>query len=181
MPEQVVPLAGVAGQFSPTLDSPRRSACLRFVGFFALWLVLMQSVKSYDLIFGVCVAITATWASLRLLPPAAGSVRFTGLLRLLPHFLWQSVRAGTDVARRALSPRVTLHPGLVTCSLELPPGQARNTFAAITSLLPGTVPCDDTADALVYHCLDTSQPVTEQVREEERRLALALVAGRSHV
>jgi multicomponent Na+:H+ antiporter subunit E len=172
--------AGTVGPSAPRLDSPRRSALLRGVAFFALWLVLMQSEKIADLAFGACAAIVATWVSLRLLPPATGCLRFGSLLLLLPHFLWQSVWAGVDVARRALAPRLNLHPGFVSCPLGFPPGLARNTFATITSLLPGTVPCDEIDGVLVYHCLDTRQPVVEQLWDEERRLARALVAGRSH-
>jgi multicomponent Na+:H+ antiporter subunit E len=180
MPEQDPAQAKASVAAIPTLDSPPRSALLRGIAFFGLWLVLIQSVKAGDIAFGVGVAITATWVSLRLSPPVAGCVRFSSLLLLLPHFLWQSVRAGVDVARRALSPRVDLHPGLVTCPLGFPPGQARNTFATITSLLPGTVPCDEAGGDLVYHCLDTTQPIVEQLWEEERRLRSALVAGRGH-
>jgi len=168
------------GATGPGLDSPRRSALMRGAAFFGLWLVLIQSVKVADLAFGAGVAVVAAWASLRLSPPATGRLRFAGLLLLLPHFLWQSVRAGADVARRALSPQVDLHPGTVNCPLGFPPGHARNTFATITSLLPGTVPCDELDGELVYHCLDTTQPVVQQLWEEERRLAGALVAGRGH-
>jgi multicomponent Na+:H+ antiporter subunit E len=180
MAEQGTLRTDPSGAATPTLDSPLRSALLRGLAFFGFWLVLIQSVKADDVAFGACTAITATWVSLRLSPPASGCLRFTSLLLLLPHFLWQSVRAGVDVARRALSPRVDLHPGLVTCPLGFPPGQARNTFATITSLLPGTVPCDEAGGELVYHCLDTTQPIVEQLWEEERLLSRALVAGRGH-
>ena len=57
---------------------------------------------------------------------------------------------------------------------------ARNTFATITSLLPGTVACGEVNGVLTYHCLDITQPVLEQLCEEERRLLSALVAGESH-
>jgi multicomponent Na+:H+ antiporter subunit E len=178
MPEQITHRAGTSAVAGP--DSKRRSAILRYAAFFVLWLVLIQSIKAGDVAFGACVAFVATWVSLRLSPPATGCLKFASLLMLLPHFLWQSVRAGVDVARRALSPRMNLQPGLVTCPLGFPPGTARNTFATITSMLPGTVPCDEEGGELVYHCLDTSQPVVEQLWEEERRLARALVAGASH-
>jgi multicomponent Na+:H+ antiporter subunit E len=168
------------GQPAFGLESPRHSALLRGVAFFALWLVLMQSLKVSDLVIGACATVAATWVSLRLLPPVTGCLRFGSLLLLLPHFLWQSVWAGVDVARRALAPRLSLQPGLVSCPLGFGPGLARNTFATITSLLPGTVSCDEVESVLVYHCLDTRQPVVEQLWEEERRLAKALVAGRSH-
>jgi multicomponent Na+:H+ antiporter subunit E len=168
------------GQLPPGLDSPRRSALLRGAAFLALWLVLLPSVNIADLAIGASATIGATWVSLRLLPPATGCLRFGSLLLLLPHFLWQSVRAGIDVAFRALAPQPNLHTGYVRCPLGFAPGLARNTFATITSLLPGTVPCDEEGGELVYHCLDTRQPVVEQLWDEERRLARALVAGRSH-
>lgn len=180
MPEHGTARTNGPDATTPVPDSPRRAALLRGIAFFGLWLVLIQSIKAADMAFGACVAITATWVSLRLSPPAAGNLRFANLLLLLPHFLWQSVRAGVDVARRAFSWHVDVQPGLVAYTPGFPPGQARNTFATITSLLPGTVPCDETVGELVYHCLDTRQLVVEQLREEERRFSRALVAGRGY-
>lgn len=162
------------------MHSTSRSAILRCIAFFVFWLVLTRSLQAEDIVFGACAALTATWVSLRLSPPATGSVKFVGLLMLLPRFLWQSVRAGVDVALRALSPGMNLQPGLVTCPLGFGPGMARNTFATITSMLPGTVPCDEEGGELMYHCLDISQPVVEQLWEEERRLGKAILAGTPH-
>jgi len=47
-------------------------------------------------------------------------------------------------------------------------------------LIPGTVPSGEDDGVLVYHCLDTTQPVVEQLWQEERLLSRALVAGRRH-
>ena len=160
--------------------SPRRSALIRGAAFFILWLVLAQSAKAADLAVGVFAAICATWVSLSLLPPSASRLRLTRLILLVPHFLWQSVRAGIDVAGRALAPRVRLHTGFVRFPSGLPAGQARNTFTTITSLLPGTVPCGEEEGAIVYHCLDTTQPVLNQLADEERRLAAVVLAGPRH-
>ena len=170
----------IPGTATSRLDAPRRAALIRGVAFFALWLVLMQSLKLADLAIGAFAAVFATWVSLRLLPPAAGRLRLGNLLMLLPHFLWQSVRAGVDVAGRALAPRVRLHPGFVRFPAGLPAGLARNTFTTITSLLPGTVPCGEEDGVLVYHCLDITQPVVAQLSDEESRLAGIVVTGQSH-
>mgnify|MGYP003402951904 FL=1 len=156
------------------------TAFWRGAAFFLLWLVLMQSGKPADLAIGVLASAGATWAGLRLMPPAAGGLHFGRLITLLPHFLWESVLAGVDVARRALAPGLPLRPGFVSCPLGLPPGFARNTFASITSLLPGSVSADETEAGLVYHCLDTHVPVVEQLWREERLLGRALVAGGRH-
>lgn len=161
--------------------SRARTVLLRGAMYFGLWLILMPSAKLSDLTIGVAVASAAAWVSLRLLPPESGRLHFGVLLRLMPHFVWESIRAGVDVARRALAPRVPLNPGFVSCPIGFPPGLARNTFATITSLMPGTVPVDDGNAVLVYHCLDVAQPVVEQLSEEQRLLAQALVVGKSHV
>jgi multicomponent Na+:H+ antiporter subunit E len=129
---------------------------------------------------GVFATGCATWASLRLFPPATGELHFAALLALLPHFLRESVVAGADVARRVFDPRLPIRTGFVKCPLDFPPGFARNTFATITSLMPGAVPIDGDEEALEYHCLDTSQPVVEQLWKEETLLARALEAGQRH-
>ena len=115
-----------------------------------------------------------------LLPAAAGHLRLGAMLAYLPRFLWKSVLAGFDIARRALDPRLPLNPGFVTCPTKLPPGRARNEFASITSLMPGSVPADDGPGMIVFHCLDIAQPVAEQMAAEERTLARVLVAGERH-
>ena len=63
---------------------------------------------------------------------------------------------------------------------DFPEGIARNTFATITSMMPGTVPCGEIDGVLEYHCLDIREPVVEALWAEERRLARALTAGRRH-
>jgi multicomponent Na+:H+ antiporter subunit E len=165
---------------APPPESGRREGLARAGAFFLLWMVLMQSVKPADLAMGAFATGCATWASLRLFPPAAGELHFGALLKLVPHFVWESVVAGVDVARRVFDPRLPVRPGFVKCPLDFPPGFARNTFATITSLMPGAVPIDGDEEALEYHCLDTSQPVVEQLWKEETLLARALEAGRRH-
>ncbi len=160
--------------------APTSVALVRGATLFALWIVLMQSAKPLDLVVGGLAAFGATWVSLRLLPPEAGSVRFLSLLALVPRFLWQSLLAGIDVARRAFAPSLPLRTGFVEYRTGFPRGQARNNFATITSLMPGTVPSGDGPDTIEFHCLDTGQPVAAQMAEEERLLAKALVPGERH-
>lgn len=164
----------------PGLNATPRAALTRGVAFFAFWMVLMQSTKPADLAVGALATFAATWLSLHLLAPTAGHLKIHRLLAYLPHFLWESTRAGIDVARRAFAPRLPLRTGFVDCPLDFPPGLARNTFATITSLTPGTVSADATEETLIYHVLDSGEPVAEALREEERRLARALIAGQRH-
>ena len=125
--------------------------------------------KPDDLAAGAVATLAATWASLRLLPPGTRHARPAALGMLALRFLRQSVVAGTDVAWRALDPKLPLRPGFVLYPVGLPPGAARNMFTTLTSLLPGTVPTgSEERGGIVIHCLDVEQPVAAQLAAEER-------------
>jgi len=151
-----------------------RVALVRVAGFLAVW-IIVAGTKPADLFVGLLAAVIVAWVSLRLLPPATIRLRPAGLAKLLLRFLYQSIVAGVDVAWRALDPRLPLRPGYVVYRPRLPPGTMRNTFCTMTSLLPGTLPCGlDDGGGLIVHCLDETQPVTEQLAAEEALLTSAL-------
>jgi multicomponent Na+:H+ antiporter subunit E len=154
------------------------AAAIRAALLFGVWIVIDQSAKPGNLLVGVLAAAAATWASLSLLPPARGRVRLGRLLALLPRFLWQSLVAGFDVARRAFAPRLDLQPGFIDHRTQLPRGTARSAFELIASLMPGSVPSGDGPQHIEFHCLDTRAPVAEQLAAEERAYAPALQGER---
>ena len=150
------------------------SAIFRAAGFFGFWLVL-AGADADDLAAGFVAAVAATWVSLQLLPAQEWNVHPIRLGKFVLHFLRQSIAAGTDVALRALDPRLSLRPGFVVYQSHLPPGTTRNAFCAIMSLLPGTLPCGPAeGNGLTIHCLDVTQPVVEQLAAEEALCMQAL-------
>lgn len=143
------------------------SALSRGTVFFGLWLTLTNAALA-DLVAGLLTAVAASWVSLRLMPAQQGTLHAVALVKFLLHFLYQSIVAGTDVALRALHPRLPLNAGFVVYQPRLPPGTGRNVFCAITSLMPGTLPCGSTdGNGVAIHCLDVTQPVVEQLSAEE--------------
>jgi multicomponent Na+:H+ antiporter subunit E len=150
------------------------SAISRATGFFGFWLVL-TGADAGDLAAGLVATVAATWASLRLMPAQQWGLRPIKLAEFALHFLRQSIVAGVDVALRALDPRLPLQPGFVVYPARLPPGMKLDTFCAIMSLLPGTLPCGPAeGDGLTIHCLDVTQPVVEQLAAEEALFMRAL-------
>lgn len=142
--------------------------------FLALWLVL-AGVNRADLPAAAAAVIAAVWASLRLMP--AGVLHWSpgGLILLVSRFPLEALAAGIDVARRAISPRPSLRPGIVTCPLRQPPGMAREAFLMFASLLPGTVPCDGSNEReLQVHCVDVTQPIGAQMARDEARFMRAV-------
>jgi multicomponent Na+:H+ antiporter subunit E len=154
----------------------RRAIFFRGIGYFLAWMI-MAGGDLADVLPGVGAAALAAWASLLLLPPDPGTarVRPVALARLFIRFVWGSVVAGVDIARRAFSPAMPLKLGYVVYPIALPPSAARNLFMAVTSLMPGTLPAgSDQSGALIYHCLDVDQPVAQQLQQEETLLVAAL-------
>lgn len=141
----------------------------RAAAFYALWIVLI-GVAPADLAAGVLAAGAAAWVSVVLLPPSPRRRRWGNALALVPYFLWKSLVAGVDVARRALAPRVRVNPGFLAYPTRLPRGADRNAFATFTSLMPGTVPCADEDGSLIYHCLDGGAAVADELAADEARL-----------
>jgi multicomponent Na+:H+ antiporter subunit E len=95
---------------------PWRAAAWRLAAFLALWLILIGGPDPADRPAGIVAILTATWASLRLLPPGQGRVAPMALARLALRFFRQSLVAGWDIAWRALNPRLLLRPGFVVYS-----------------------------------------------------------------
>jgi multicomponent Na+:H+ antiporter subunit E len=156
-----------------------RAIFVRGTAYFVVWMI-MAGGQLADVAPGIVVAVVATWVSLVLLPldPAFAGVRPLALLRLALRFVWGSVVAGLDIARRAFSPSLPLQPGYRNYPVGLPPGTSRNLFTSMTSLMPGTLPAGtDDSGRLIYHCLDVEQPVLQELGEEEARLVAALGAA----
>ena len=146
---------------------------LRWACYMLLWVVLAGTAAK-DLAAGAAAAAFASWVSLRLLAPGALSLRLVKLPGLFLRFLWQSVAAGTTVARIALSPSMPLRPGTISYQTGFADGLRRQAFTTFASLLPGTLPLgNDGPDSIAVHCLDTTQPVAAQLAAEEERLGAA--------
>ncbi len=128
----------------------------------AIWLILTGG-RADSLLPGIVVVIPAAVASLLLPVSHAWSWRLGGLCRFLPFFLWRSLLAGLDVARRALAPDLALHPGLYRYRWRLPPGPARIFFANTVSLLPGTLSVGLDRENLLLHTLDTRRDLDDEL------------------
>jgi multicomponent Na+:H+ antiporter subunit E len=149
------------------------SASWRAAWFACLWLVLAGAYLE-DISAAAAAVAAATWTSLRLLGPNASRRSPRAIVQLVLLFLYHSIVAGADVARRALDPRLPLCPGFVAYPTRLSPGMRRNVFTTLTSLLPGTVPTGEENGHLLYHCLDVAQPVVAELATEEAALVRAL-------
>ncbi len=121
--------------------------------------------------FGGPVIVLASVASLWLQPCRRIWIRVREVPLFLAFFIWQSLKAGVDVAFRALRPRRPLAPAVLEYSLRLPEGSARVLLANTVSLLPGTLTAALEGDRLIVHVLDARLPIRKSLRQVEERVA----------
>jgi multicomponent Na+:H+ antiporter subunit E len=154
-------------------SSLMRTVALRGGLLMGVWLALSLGNPD-DIFVGLLAALLATWASLHLMPPQETRASMKDLAGLVARFLYQSVVAGFDVAVRVFDPRLPLETGTVVHRSRLPGGPGFNGFFTMASLQPGTLPAStEQRDAVVVHCLDTSQPVVTGLELDEAKFARA--------
>lgn len=166
-----------------------RSAFLRGLLLLALWMVLCGSpalgtteapgmqarIDLPDLIAGLIAAALAAWVSLRVAPPTERGASVSGMFLLLARVAWNSLRAGVDVAWRALAPQGRVRPGYFTFAPRASGTAERDALAALTSLVPGTLPVGMGADGSIrYHALDIECDGQPSLAADDAALARAL-------
>ena len=141
-----------------------------YVPIFALlWWVVSEGAGSWA--FGIPVILLAA-ATARFMQPVQGvRLRPLALIGFAGFFLYESLRGGVDVSRRALSPRMPLAPELVEYRLRLPAGAPQVFLIDTLSLLPGTLSADLHADIVHLHVLDAGMPIERELRRLEAQVA----------
>ena len=120
---------------------------------------------------GVVVAGLVTWSSLHVFPASATRIRIFPLLALAVHFMRSSIVAAIEVAKYAFRRDVGLRSGFVTYDCGIPAGTKRDLYLSMVSLMPGSLPVAvDDKGRVIMHCLDTNQPVAQQMAADEARL-----------
>ncbi len=135
-----------------------------------IWWVLTGSTDGW--IFGGGAVLVVASLSLRLTPPAVFTPRLRHIPGFLAFFLLQSLRAGTDVALRTITPRLPLQPAILNVPLTLPAGAPTWLLMMVVSLLPGTLSTSLNDGTLELHCLDNGMDVIDAVGEVQRHIAL---------
>jgi multicomponent Na+:H+ antiporter subunit E len=102
---------------------------------------------------------------------AEARLRPLRLPAFLPWFLFQSMKGGADVARRALAPSLPLEPGFLGYPLRIPEGPARVFFLNAISLLPGTFSARLEGAELRVHVLAEPDLAPDRLARLEARVA----------
>lgn len=148
-----------------------RTGLLRFFLFSLLWYWLTDGdLNSWPI--GLPVVMLAALVSVLMLPASSWSL--PGFVSFILFFLWHSLRGGTDVAWRALHPKMPISPALHNFRFRLPPGFPRVFMANTVNLLPGTLSAEVDDECLTVHVLDASGTFITELHMLEKRLARML-------
>lgn len=151
----------------PVAPTRRWRWFFKYVAIFTfLWWILSEGDQNSWLV-GLPSAVAAAGLSAWLAPDTAWRFHWTAI----PSFLWMfvklSVEGGFDVAKRALSLRSNIDPGMLEFETLLPAGTARVVFVNSISLCPGTVSANLEGDIILIHVLDTRLTSLESLRKLE--------------
>lgn len=76
------------------------------------------------------------------------------LLLYIPVFTWNLILANIDVAKRVLTPKIPVNPGIVKVPTNLKGDYGKLTLANSITLTPGTLSIDIIDDMIYVHAID---------------------------
>ncbi|AGA91150.1 multisubunit Na+/H+ antiporter, MnhE subunit [Thioflavicoccus mobilis 8321] len=134
---------------------------------FLIWLGLTGSANIQELLAGVAIAAAIVWLAI----PGGdrpGDDRPWSLLQFLaylPIFIKNLVLANLDVARRVLSPRLPINPGIVRIRTDLKAPYQRLILANSITLTPGTITLEMEGEDMYIHWLDVEDADPQRAGE----------------
>lgn len=87
-------------------------------------------------------------------------------------FIWELIKANVDVARRALSPKLPINPGIVKIETDLKSEYGQFALANSITLTPGTITMDIAEEnGKTYYYIHWIDAATEDVAEASDAIA----------
>ncbi len=151
----------MAGRFSRFIFS--------LLAFFVIWIAFVSSLNPQELLVGFVFSFISAYfyaphfneTGLQNLSPK----RIFVLLRYMPVFFWEMVKANLDVAYRVLSPKMPINPGIVEFKTTLTSPVGKLALANSITLTPGTLTMDIIDDRFFIHWIDVKSDDKEKARE----------------
>lgn len=120
--------------------------------------LLLAGFDLYEVILGSIISVILTILLANYLDFKIDVLFPIRLLKFLfvymPVFLWKLILANIDVARRVLSPKIPLNPGIVKIKTDLKGDIGKLTLANSITLTPGTLSIDVDKDTIYVHTVD---------------------------
>ncbi len=136
---------------------------------FVVWLMFTSSLAMQEVLVGAGVSFLIAIPSNRFFtgiqPRHFSPLNLFYMVEYFFIFLWALIVANLDVARRVISPRLPINPGIVKFRTRLTSDFARMILANSITLTPGTLSVDVIGDTFYIHWIDVESLDPEKNRE----------------
>ncbi len=155
----------------PDVSAPLKANVFRnsLLVWVMIWLFWTEA-EAVSWIIGLPILAAAAMLVRRLESPEV-CLRVGCLPRFAGFFLFESIRGGWDVARRALARDMRLQPEMINFDTVLDDGPARVFLINCISLMPGTATVEHDEGHLKLHVLDGASDCETEIRRLEAQVA----------
>ena len=165
------------------MEKRRRTTFPAFLATFVLcylfWILFTGPFAWQELLAGVVVAALVAWFSARFFVHERpfgffGKRLFVLIWYCVAIFPWELLKANWDMAKRALSPKLNINPGIIRVPADVPTEYGKTMLANSITLTPGTITMDiDERDGQWWYYIHWID-----VQEFEREKAGEAIKGR---
>lgn len=146
-----------------------KSALIGMVILFIIW-ILLAGTSSQELIIGGIVAVVITLLFHQKLS-MLGDIKLSPksiifMFRYTFVFLWELIKSNIDVAKRVISPKLPINPGIVKVKTNLRSSIGRAFLANSITLTPGTLTVEMREDSFYIHWIDVTSEDIEGATKE---------------
>lgn len=130
------------------------------VTFISILLIYLLLAGFYvdELILGSAVSAVLTGILVKTVDYEIDGLFFINLVKFIvlyiPIFIVQLILANLDIARRVLSPKIPLNPGIVKVPTKIKSDLGKLTLANSITLTPGTLSLDVSEEAVLVHTVE---------------------------
>ncbi len=153
-------------------QTPSRTASfiLAWLILFLTWLMFTSTFATQEVVTGLITSLLIalftsrffTCCNLSIFSP----VKLLYLIEYLFVFLWALIVANLDVARRVISPKLPINPGIVKFKTKLTTDFSKMVLANSITLTPGTISVDIIDDTYYIHWIDVKSLDPEEAKKD---------------
>lgn len=144
---------------------------MKYVTTFVTFLLIYLLIAGFtvdEVILGSIVSVILTIILVRYIDFRIDKTFPIKLLKFLfiyiPVFLWKLILANLDIARRVLSIKIPLNPGIIKVKTNLKGDFGKLTLANSITLTPGTLSIDVDEDCIYVHTVDVKEKEEEKIQ-----------------
>ncbi len=151
--------------------------------FFTLLLIylLLAGFTVDEVILGSIISLFLTLLSAKYLSLTVDIMFPVKLVKFIfiyiPVFIWKLILANLDVARRVLSPKIPLNPGIVKVKTDLKGDLGKLTLANSITLTPGTLSIDIDEEHIYVHTVEVKGKTEDENRKNISGLFERILGG----